>query len=273
MAEGCMGNCAKFILILLNIIFLLLGLGLVIIGAVFLANVEFLTEKITPLLETITFSGIGLDGLVKNLSIVFLILGGIVLLLAIFGLVGACCEVSFCLVVYAIILIMLFIAQLVVVILWAVLQMQVEDKLESELKDQLTKHYKTDTLDSDNQVSNSWNYIFLTLDCCGITEQSLSNNEFTETDWYKSQTVPVSSKIPRTCCTDATEDDYKSKSCSLVDGRSHNKEGCKKKIKDSIDEFSPWFIAFGVLVLVMELVCAVCAICVCRRKTSSEKIA
>lgn len=72
--------------------FQVLGLGLLIVGALMKANVKIIKEELKPALNSVTVSSYKLGDLTDNLSIVFIAIGVFIFLVAGLGLFGACCQ-------------------------------------------------------------------------------------------------------------------------------------------------------------------------------------
>lgn len=70
----------------------LLGLGLLIVGALMKANVKIVTDEVKPALNTVTVSSYKLGDLADNLSVVFIVIGVFIFIVAGLGLFGACCQ-------------------------------------------------------------------------------------------------------------------------------------------------------------------------------------
>ena len=72
-------------------LFQIVGIGILVPGILFLANVSIITDEIKPVAESVSFSGITLESLLSDVAIVFVCVGAFVLLVAGLGLFGACC--------------------------------------------------------------------------------------------------------------------------------------------------------------------------------------
>lgn len=74
-----------------------LGLGLLVAGI--LVKINALSSDVTPALNSVEVAGYKLGDLASNLSIVFIVIGVFIVLVSGLGLIGACCEVRWMLVV------------------------------------------------------------------------------------------------------------------------------------------------------------------------------
>ncbi|XP_062587864.1 tetraspanin-18B-like [Saccostrea cucullata] len=248
---GC-GKFGKGFLIVINIIFFILGLGLLIGGILMKVNVSAINDEVKPALNGITVSSFKLGDLVDNLSILFIVMGVFVLLVAGLGLFGACCEVKCMLVVYAILVVVLFIIKVTAVALWFTMKGEVDKTVKSSLLKSLKDNYKTDLINGSNVVSNAWNYMFMSLDCCGVN----SSRDFLGFSW----THPGSStSTPRTCCKNVDSSNYLQHACSS----GYNDKGCYDAIKDDISTYGNVFAGVGITVLFIELLAVIFAFMIC----------
>ncbi|XP_062585812.1 tetraspanin-18B-like [Saccostrea cucullata] len=248
---GC-GKFGKGFLIVINIIFFILGLGLLIGGILMKVNVSAINDEVKPALNGITVSSFKLGDLVDNLSILFIVMGVFVLLVAGLGLFGACCEVKCMLVVYAILVLVLFIIKVTAVALWFTMKGEVDKTVKFSLLKSLKDNYKTDLINSSSVVSNAWNYMFMSLDCCGVNNSS----DFLGFSW----THPGSStSTPRTCCKNVDSTNYLRPACSS----GYNDKGCYDAIKDDISTYGNVFAGVGITVLFIELLAVIFAFMIC----------
>ncbi|XP_061165256.1 tetraspanin-18-like [Saccostrea echinata] len=246
---GC-GKLGKGFLIVINIIFFLLGLGLLIGGILMKVNVSAINDEVKPALNGISVSSFKLGDLVDNLSILFIVMGAFVLLVAGLGLFGACCEVKCMLAAYAILVLLLFIIKVTAVALWFTMKGEVEDTVKDSLLKSLKENYKTDLINGSNVVSNAWNYMFMSVDCCGVN----SSRDFLGFSWTHSL-----SSIPRTCCKNVDSATYLKPTCTP----GYNEKGCYDTIKDDITTYGNVFAGVGITILFIELLAVVFAIMIC----------
>lgn len=275
MAQGGCSKFGKVFLVIINLIFLVLGLGFLVAGV--LVKVNALSSDVTPALNSVDVAGYKLGDLANNLSIVFIVIGVFILLVSGLGLFGACCEVRWMLVVYAILVLILLIIKIAAVVLWFKMRTDFEETVKTGLLESLKKDYKSDFLNNtENSISNGWNYVFLTFDCCGVNSViNKTNNDFTMTPWCKegecSQANGTMIVIPRTCCTGVDQSNYithANPACYRDVTGSYNKEGCYDAVKDLISTYGTVFIAISIAVMVVELVAAVFAFLICRQAGS-----
>ncbi|XP_064597133.1 tetraspanin-18-like [Liolophura sinensis] len=122
--EG-LAKCMKFVLIIFNAIFVILGAGVPWVGIWILLDKEKLMELAG---STLTLTDV--PSLLQQGAYILLGGGGFMFLIGIFGCVGACRESRVMLTMYGILVLIVFTLELVAGILAAVYR----GKIESELK-------------------------------------------------------------------------------------------------------------------------------------------
>lgn len=269
MARGFCGKVGTVFLVIINIIFFLMGLGLVIAGALALTDVSNInTDHIKPLLDSIPVGSFEAGSLVKNLTTLIIVIGAFILLIAGLGLFGACCQNKFMLVTYAVLVLILLVMKIAVIILWFTMKNTVENEVKDKLFVSLKDNYKEDTLTNSNSISNAWNYMFMTLDCCGVNPVVSTKNDFDSTYWCNDDgsCLAAVSNIPKTCCLNVDENTYTTAptAChSSVHTGTYNTKGCYDALKEKLLSQSPSIIGVMVTVIVIEVLAVIFAFWVC----------
>lgn len=269
MARGFCGKVGTVFLVIINIIFFLMGLGLVIAGALALTDVSNInTDHIKPLLDSIPVGSFEAGNLVKNLTTLIIVIGAFILLIAGLGLFGACCQNKFMLVTYAVLVLILLVMKIAVIILWFTMKNTVENEVKDKLFVSLKDNYKEDTLTNSNSISNAWNYMFMTLDCCGVNPVVSTKNDFDSTYWCNDDgsCLAAVSNIPKTCCLNVDENTYTTAptAChSSVHTGTYNTKGCYDALKEKLLSQSPSIIGVMVTVIVIEVLAVIFAFWVC----------
>lgn len=265
----CNPKCSKYVLIVVNIIFILLGLGLLIPGILVVVNDDGINDNILPALQQVDFGVSNFGDLAKGLSITLIVMGSFVLVLSMMGACGACCESKLLLVVYIIVVGILFLGKLVIVILWIVFKADVESKLREELKIGLKKFTNDDL--TTHEVSTGWNYLNMNFECCGIDAVTAlsTGNDYTTTAWY----ATASNEVPISCCPGVTSSSYLAASasggntCTSAKGTlpvGHYSKGCYDALKDFANTYSIAFICVGVFILLVEIAAIIFACSLCK---------
>ncbi|XP_045208187.2 tetraspanin-18-like [Mercenaria mercenaria] len=264
MGLGLGGKCGMFFLVTLNILFLLLGLGLLIVGIIMKVDSDVLDKsEVTSVLNEVSFNNnLKLGNVANSLSILIICLGAFILIVAALGAFGACCKNRCMLVVYAIIVMLIFIIQIVAVALWFTMKNKVEDEVKGKLDEALKKY---EGVSSTNEVSVGWDLIFIGFDCCGVDAVNSNNqNEFSETTWWSSR---GSDFVPYSCCKSATEDNYKTgteTTCTQSTLTNVQEKGCYNAFKDFLKKYETAAIAIGIVLLIVELIAIIFAFLLCR---------
>ena len=164
----CCGSLIKFMLIVLNIIFLLIGLVVFIIAAI----LHWAKNVIIGILDQPELEAfIDLSGL-KVVSTVLLIIGAFIILLSTAGLIGACYGNRFFLVVYEILIILIFLTHLVVLIVGVVKADDVETLYRKALNTTMTDLNNETFIETKPDVADSYckgfRLLSQTFKCCGV---------------------------------------------------------------------------------------------------------
>ncbi|XP_062568855.1 tetraspanin-9-like [Saccostrea cucullata] len=261
MALSCGGKCVKFFLVVINLIFMLLGLGILIPGILMLADVDVINDEVLPLLQQLSFGALNVGDLAKNLSVTLIVFGAFVLIVSTLGCCGAFCQQKCCLIIYAIVVLVFFLAKLVVVILWIVMNDKIQSWMKTELLKQLQTNYQKDDLTT-HEISTAWNYMFMSLSCCGVTAVTGTTNDFDSSAWINGGNNG-GKEIPIFCCTGVTASNYASTTnaaCTDTVTSGYHTKGCYDATYDALSSYSTAFIIVGVLTLLVEIVAFVGAI-------------
>ncbi|XP_022327374.2 tetraspanin-18-like [Crassostrea virginica] len=258
---GCCQKLGKVFLVVINLIFLLLGLGLLVAGI--LVKINALSSDVTPALDKIIVAGYKLGELTNNLSVVFIVIGAFITVVSGLGVIGACCKVKWMLIVYTILVLILLIMKIAAVALWFKMRGEFNDSVKKVMVESLDKDYVSDRLNSSNSVSNAWNYIFMTFDCCGVNPVNKTNNDFSMTPWCKKNCTA----IPRTCCSGVDQSNYLNAKpeCYVNVTKDYNSKGCYQAIQDLIATYGNAFIGISITVIVVEILAVIYAIMICRQ--------
>jgi hypothetical protein len=128
---GCFGSFIRLVLSLINLIFLLFGIALFLSSA-FLkwGDLSMLNRAVGDLRQVKTVLDMST---IDFLSIALMILSGTIILISLFGLIGACCANRFFLVVYELVIIVLFLSHGVLLIACGLKSSDVEKEFRNSL--------------------------------------------------------------------------------------------------------------------------------------------
>lgn len=183
---GGFAQCTRFLLAIINVIFLILGLTVFITACVLrwgstgfskLINIE----EISTLIEGASS--------INAITIFFLVIGGFIILLSLFGILGVKYMNRFFLIVYEIIIVCLFLAQIVAILVLVFSSSSIESEYRKSLNNTMDAINKDKDIDENCKLFKSISDVF---HCCGINGPSD----------FVNQTL-VTSKI---CCKDYTGD-------------------------------------------------------------------
>nr|XP_019919578.2 uncharacterized protein LOC105320172 isoform X2 [Crassostrea gigas] len=199
--------------LIINAVLLFMGLGLVTVGAQALNELSKInSENIKPLLELDSVQAVVM---VTAVSIILIVIG-ILLTLGAFGLgiAGAYFKTKFIL-------------------------LQVETDMQDKMVTILHSYYLDDGTTSSYPISNAWNYLFLTLGCCGVNPVLSTTNDFDGTSWCTTSgsCQATVSQIPKTCCLNINKNNYTSapSAChASVNSGTYNTKGCYAALKEKL---------------------------------------
>lgn len=173
MVEGGM-KCVKYLLFTFNLIFVIAAIALIAVGA-------YVQIKLTDYYD---FFGNDYTGP----GILLICVGAFIFIIAFFGCMGALKE-NYCLTMtFAVLLAVVFILMIAGGIAAYVLRSDVEDKVETILKDAEKNYGKEDG------VTKAWDKLQEEFSCCGV-------NNYTE--W---KNLNLNTTYPRSCCKDQNKD-------------------------------------------------------------------
>jgi len=171
-AEGC-ASCAKWCLIIFNILFCLIGVALVAVGIY-----AYITLR-----DYLNILG---DARINAPAIVLIVFGVITFIIAALGCIGACKESPCLLFTFAAIVAVLLIAEIAAGIAAFVYRDQVQEFFD-EKAPLLMKDYKEG---DDSAITDSWDKVQSELKCCGYNGTS---------DWLSPTISPNQNTIPDSC--------------------------------------------------------------------------
>jgi len=196
---GCATSLVKFLIFLFNFVFVAGGVALITFGALFYNGYKTY-ESILPDLGPYTFP-----------PILMMVVGGVVFIIAFMGCCGTIRESKCMMMTYAVLLLILLIAEVAIAVGIYTHQAELKELLRDGLTSSM-KDYKTKT-----EVQEAWDLMQSTLHCCGVENFS---------DWG-----PLN--VPESCCVNPGE------SCTgignqvfsaLTDSGKIFNEGCVSKI-------------------------------------------
>ncbi|KAK3594624.1 hypothetical protein CHS0354_015018 [Potamilus streckersoni] len=267
MALSCGGKCSMFFLILINTTFMLFGIGLLVIGIIMRVNAGVLVgTEIMKLLNNVSFNGVTLATLVSSLSTFSICLGCFIIVEAGLGAFGACCKVRFMLIVYAVIIGLLLLAEIAVVALWAAMKEKVDSAVKTAMISVLNLYAGPSATD---EISIGWNLLFIGMECCGVLGPAVSYSEFKNTKWSQG-----TSTIPYSCCNEATVNNFANgtnKQCEEMSSNEYRTTGCFDAIYSWFSQYTTPAIVIAVFILVIEIIGIIFAVVLFRGIKEEEE--
>lgn len=272
MADRTGSSCSVFLLGSLNAIFLLLGLGFLVLGIILKVDAKFLDENdvISTFNEVSINNNLKMGSLVSSLPVLTICIGVFIFGIATLGFTGACCKNRPCLFVYGIIVSLLVIVQIVAVVFWVTMKTKTEKAIKDHLLFAMNKY---EGVQSANEISKGWDFIFIGLDCCGIDAVGPSNTEeFNGTVWWPERGW---NKIPFSCCQIATSENLNTGridvECTTLQ-YGYRTKGCYQAIQDYLWDYETAAILIGVCLLITELLAVVLAFMLCRSLGQTDSL-
>ncbi|XP_066585263.1 CD63 antigen [Prorops nasuta] len=221
--ESCGLSLVKYILFIFNLIFAISGIGIIIAGGVVLADVG-------------DFSHFMESGIIAP-SVVLIVAGAIVFLIAFLGCYGAIKENYGMLIAFAVALLIIFVIELAVGIAAACLKNNFRMELKNSLKESIKNYTDVDRV--------TWDSMQKKLKCCGVDsyEDWTSNSRF-------------SASLPNSCCmNDNPTLACQSGSPSLYKG------GCFEQLEELVESSAAVLIGVGIGIAFIEIAGIVLACC------------
>jgi hypothetical protein len=279
MAVGCGASCAKLMLVIVNIIFILTGLVLIAIGIWLIADPDIL--KIVKFVVTDEWR------LFRSAGILLITMGAFVLVVSVLGFVGTLTESKIILTIYIVLLVVVFAGECSGGIIAIVYKDKIRDKIDDALTNSLnglaksdnkTDPYYSSFTESDNktncrasEVGATWDYVQVMFDCCGVHDGGASGYETSQVQL--NQICPMLNlpgNRPQTCCKpidddmDPIDSDDQKKyvddfDCSIVVNR-----GCSDALMQWIEKYAPALVGIGMGFGMFQLVVIIFAVCLCQ---------
>lgn len=194
-------SCSKCVLILFNILTAIIGAALLALGLIIRLgqnHIEWIHETIIPLLQRVILgngSSVSFATLLDALTLGIIIVGSILLGISLIGLIGACCESECMLIMYAVFLGIIILAEAASIGVFFIYKDKVVATLSESLKGTIKGYTGSeDALDGGNQITAAWNKLQTEFQCCG----AVSYRDYEEaTVWRKD---PPNQVVPVSCC-------------------------------------------------------------------------
>ncbi|KAL3887023.1 hypothetical protein ACJMK2_026979 [Sinanodonta woodiana] len=258
---GALEGGGRFILVLVNGILSLAGIGLLIIGCIAKWGEQLTDQYLSEIYKTfqsaassintnVDVSNFNIADVLNDVFIALIVLGGFFLLFGIFGCIGATCKVKGALIIYSGVLIFIIVAELVCVILLFTIREKVDGWLKDPMKRQLREKYSG--LNGTDTVTLTWNLLMTNLHCCGVDNHQDFNH------------IAGNITLPEACCLNTLP-------CSSATANSS--KGCYAAVEDWLNKHLDIVIGTlggicGLEVVLLFLSCL--TFCATRRSRKTE---
>ncbi|XP_058794193.1 CD63 antigen-like [Phymastichus coffea] len=228
MVSGGMA-CVKYLLFLFNLIFAITGIVFISVGAVIL----------------IAYRGYGnfVDIWVFAVPVLMIVVGVVVFVTSFFGCCGAVKENHCMIITFSVLLLLIFALELGAGIAGYMMSNKVDKMLEKCMNDTLQAYI------SREDYRQSWDIMQYDLQCCGVNSPA---------DWLKAGFA--NNKLPHSCCTELPKNNPE---CDMNDIKS-NTEGCKKQLRNKIQDNGIILGGVGIGVALVQLIGVIFACCLAR---------
>ncbi|XP_071175308.1 tetraspanin-18-like [Mytilus edulis] len=279
----CISKCGRILLVVLNIIFLIIGLVIFALGMV----LKFGFEKIKPYLDDAlntvkggiseimkTSGNLGAptlsandlkeidelveiaESILKDVAIALIIVGSVMLVIVLLGCCGACYKIKIFLFLYSVIIFILLVAMVTVAGLYLNKREIIDDKVKPILKTTIKDSYKG--LQGINFISLAWNFAMQQFSCCGVDN---SKDFEVCTNWKRK---PLSSSFPNitaplVCCKkmpDASHPGQNDLDCAITpkSATSNFETGCYDVLWSYVEKYNKIVMTVVILVSLIEAV-------------------
>lgn len=227
--DNCCDSLIKYIIFIFNFFFLLTGIALISIGS-------YMKVEMSNYLNF-------LDDTYMNTSVLFIILGIIILIIGFCGCCGAMTE-NFCMMfTFATLLGLVVIIQIASAVMVYMYQDDAEEQISNKMKEGM-RHYDPDSTEYEG-VTMTWNQIQSDLKCCGVDKYE---------DWKTTNFSKPNGDVPDDCCKTI------SKGCgsgvlndpTKVDGIYEH--GCLKKLESLIGSNIEYVGGAGIAFILLEII-------------------
>ncbi|XP_067655555.1 CD151 antigen-like [Haliotis asinina] len=274
---GTVAQCGRIWLAVFNTVFTILGSACFVLGSVLRFRSDIFISYLSGLVSNVQAeeSTFTLSDFIEGIAFTFIVVGLFIFIVGGLGCLGACWKLRTCLLVYAVVVVIVMVTQVVGVTLMCTLKSQFDISLKTLLKRTLSSSYTGDI--GTDPVTLGWNYIFMQLDCCGVDNYT---DIYTATHWNRTvsqEGLTVVLKTPFTCCKlegeypdmDWPVDPY----CALSPNSSNSNynHGCYSALEGVVLGYTTTMIVAGIILAGVEIVSTVLAVLLFRELKNEEE--
>ncbi|XP_071486431.1 tetraspanin-18-like [Diadema antillarum] len=255
---GC-AKCSRYLLIVFNILFFLVGVALLAVGI--WVQVQPYQVDILEILD---------NPLIKNSAHVLIALGSFIMAMSGIGFGGACANSKCMLIMHFIVVFIVFVAQLVACALVLAYKSDVDSFLTDTLITTMDDYNGENATDS---TSTGWNAVQILFECCGTNGYA----DWQNTTWYDDNPTyqSYSQDYPLTCCVYPDKNDLLTgtdwpmpaniSACLTSTSATYvNTGGCYESLQNYVIDHIYYIGAVGIALVVIEILVMIFNITLCR---------
>ncbi|XP_045208026.1 tetraspanin-1-like [Mercenaria mercenaria] len=271
---GCCEGCGQILLVLINLLFSLIGIALLVVACLVRFGSDLLDSYLQDAYSAfqkaledaasdnnINISDLDIGDIAGDASLAFIVIGAFFFILGIFGCIGAVCKVKFLLIVYTIVLMTIFIAELVFVILLFTIKSTLDGWIRSPLITKLQDDYTG--INGNDTFTLTMNFVMHEFECCGIDNYKEFNNS---KRWKRT----IDQTIPFICCKNSSDTQCVS---NPSENNSFIDQGCYEAVNNWLTDHSSVLIGVGTSVAAIQLLLIIFSLVICcqSRKDDDDK--
>lgn len=279
---GACGRIGQVVLVIVNIIFGILGLAILVSGALLKFKENLVNGYVSDFLRQIQLQHLETDlvSVISTVAIICICVGVFVFLLSMFGCCGACCQQKILLTSYAIVVLLILGAQIAAIVLTFQYKDEWQGSVKSEMKNVIKDKYNGDN--GTDIISMGINAAFMEFDCCGV--DNYKDVELA-TGWVRTYMIDnqeVTFKAPYFCCKNVDTETPKVDSglftsvnqteCATdpTNENSNYKKGCFDALEDIVMRYNAIYIGVGIALMLLEIFCVIFACFICCKGREPE---
>lgn len=270
----------RLLIVLFNLAFVVIGLILLAIGVYVVKDPKL--QQLRPLLNPDLTSAYSESlSYIEIFAFAIIVVGGVLLAIGFLGCCGAIKGFRFLHVLYALVIGLIIVAEVVLVVVFVARQTQFRSELVTKLRTSIAIYYVGPPINNattSNPVSLSWDFAQFNLQCCG----AISKNDFSSAEnWNRTNPYQPTTNltIPFTCCpltgakswTDLPTNLTEANECAKT-GVNGYAQGCYDRLLDVIATYKQNFIIGLSIVGVIEVLAFIFAITLYCRKDDYDSL-
>jgi hypothetical protein len=238
----CGKSCAKFFLILFNVVFFCAG------AVLFAVAIWVRVDK--DVWDKITFIELdSSDPYLEYGAYLVIAIGAFIMVTCLIGFIGAIKESRCLLIIYIVIIFIAIAAEIAAAAIFLIYQEDIKDKARTELGNQFQKEKGLDTQTNFFKILREFEVEF---ECCGLN----GNADYTNASSAVADCPNGGGKLPCSCCGD---EDVTKANCT----KTLYTEGCYDSLEDAFDEYAIILVGLVIGFGCIEIFGFIFAVCLC----------